>query len=537
MMRRRATRSPALRAVVASLLILSVSCARHRPDGTVRIGFPIDPSTLNQIFATQLYEQYLACMIFSGLTTTDARGNMAPDLAETVPSHANGGISADGLTITYRLRPGLRWQDGKPLTAADVAFTFSLIHDPKSEAEAASNYANVASVVARDSRTVVFHLKRPQANALTSFFRTPGGAILPQHLLQSISDLRHAAFNAHPVGSGPYVVESWARGTDLQLRANHLYFRGSPQIERLRIEFLPDANTRVFEALSGNLDVAAGIAPRSAAELGQGNSLRIFDVPEPFLSFLAVRVNADPLDDPRVRRALGIAADRGAIVRKAYLGYASPAVEFVPPWTQYATVRAYRPQDLGEAAALLDRAGWRVGPDGVRERAGRSLELALTFNADSASGRTAALLLQSEWRRLGINVALRGVHTQALFALDGVLARGNFQVALYANGFLPDSDPNRDFLFSSRMIPPAGDNYARYRNPVVDAAVLRGNESLDPAVRAKAYATIAKQIATDAPYIPLVWMHDIFAVSQRLAGAEPVTAGSEFCRAYGWRLR
>ena len=208
--------------LAAALRAATASCARRSDDSTVRIGLPIDPSTLNQIFATQVYEQYLSCMIFSGLTTTDNRGNIVPDLAKTVPTLANGGISADGQTITYRLRPGLRWQDGKLLTAADVVFTLSAIRDPRSEAVSAGSKDNVASVVASGPRTVVFQLKHRQSDAFVTFFNNPGGAILPRHLLQGITDLSHAAFNAHPVGSGPYVVESWARGTDLRLHANHL---------------------------------------------------------------------------------------------------------------------------------------------------------------------------------------------------------------------------------------------------------------------------------------------------------------------------
>jgi peptide/nickel transport system substrate-binding protein len=505
----------------------------------MRIAFPIDPSTLNTIYEDSPYEYNLGCMIFSGLTTVGSHDDAVPDLAETVPSRANGGISADGLTIIYHLRPGLRWQDGRPLTASDVVFTFSVIRNPKSAAVPLGFYDNVASVVARDSRTVVVHMRRPQSDIVPNFFNNPGGGILPQHILRNVSDLRQAAFNAHPIGSGPYAVESWARGTDVRLRANRFYFHGSPKIEDLRVELIPDRSTEAFQLLTGHLDLAANIDPNGVALLRQAPSIRIVGHPEAILNYLVLRVDDATLRDPRVRRALALALDRSAIVRETYSGYAVPAMELEPPWSQYATLRATHPPNLKAAAALLDEAGWRVGPDGIRRRAGHPLDLTLTFTSDIMARRTIAVLLQSEWRRLGILVALKGVHSLVLYDPEhGALYRGEFQVVLMGWGPIPDSVPDRSGFITSQSFPPGGNNVARYRNGAVDVAAARASKSFDPAVRMKAYAVIASRIAADAPYIPLFWQDDIFALSPRVAGVDfRSRPGSQFCRPDLWRLR
>ena len=287
--------------------------------------------------------------------------------------------------------------------------------------------------------------------------------------------------------------------------------------ERLRVEFLPDSNTRAFEALTGNLDLAAALDPGSIATLRQDPSLRVVDVPEALLTFLAARVDDAPLNDSRLRQALRIVVDRSVIANKVFLGFASSAMEFVPPWTQYATLRAAPLPHLREAAALLDFAGWRIGPGGIRERAGRPLALTLTFGADVMSRRTVALLLQSQSRRLGIDVALRGVHTEALLGPDGNLARGNFQLALFSQGPFSPGDPDRSALISSSMIPPAGVNYARYRNSQVDAAVTRANKSLEPAGQA---ARRSRSDRTEG-LRPLIWRHETLqleATHRRSAG-------------------
>jgi peptide/nickel transport system substrate-binding protein len=528
-----------LRRPLVCALALSVFAPHALSAGTVsevRIGIPQQPNTLNPLIGSQFYENYLDCAIYSGLVVIDDRGRPAPDLIQNVPTRANGGVSADGRNIVYILRPGVRWQDNVPLTASDVAFTFERMRDPKTGFPATSQYDNVESVEARDAQTVVVHLKQPEADAVSEIFvNGQNGSILPRHVLAHVADMRRSAFNEHPVGSGPYIVESWQRDNGLRLRANHGYFVKRPQIERLRVDFVPDANTMALRLRAGELDFAPGITPAAVETLRKTPSLRVVDAPSYTVIILANRVDAAPLDDARVRRALGLEIDRSAVARKAYLGHAQPASELVPPWSPYATMRAAHPADPKTARALLDAAGWRTDSDGVRERGGQRLNLTLTTIAGARALLTAATLLQAQWRSIGIDVALRAVQSNALFAPDGVLARANFQFALIGYGFA--TTPDRSPLLASRSVPPNGINYARYRNGAVDKAIDEARTAPDAAARRRAFATIGRRVAADAPYGPIVWIDTIYAISTQLDGVRPETVNSDLWNVYAWRLR
>ncbi len=503
---------------------------------TVRVGVPAEPHSLNPLIAQTAAESDVDSAIFSGLTVLDDRGKLVPDLAQEVPSPVNGGISADGLTLIYLLRPGLHWQDGVALTADDVVFTFYAMHEPKTGVPLSPGYANVAGVEARDYETVVIHLKSRDANAVDELFvNGQGGSILPHHILGNVRNLRHSQFDQHPVGSGPYAVESWKRGTELRLRANHRYFQGVPAIEHLVVRFVPNPNAMVQQVRAGSLELGCGIDARLVPQLRQTAGLRVAQAPTYALAMLVDRVDAPQLSDARVRRALGRAVDRATIVRKAYLGFASPASELIPPWSPWSTARAIRPADLKTAGTLLDDAGWAMGPDRRREHGGQRLALTLTYQNGSRDVTTMATLLRAQWTALGIDVALRPVRPAALLGADGILMRGDFSVALTTGDF--GAFPDRSALLGSSNVPPNGDNVARYSNGDVDQAIITANTSFDPLERKRALASIAARIATDAPYVPIVWPQAIYAISNRLDGVKPQPLSSDFWNVYAWRMR
>jgi peptide/nickel transport system substrate-binding protein len=522
--------------VILCAALLASPLAASPSDGVVRIGLPEQPNTLNPLVGAQFYENYLDCAIFSGLTVIDSHGDVAPDLAQRVPTARNGGISKDGLTMTYALRTGVRWQDGVPLTARDVVFTFERMRDPRTGFPSASQYDDVAAVEARDPRTVVVRLKKRDADAVAEIFvNGQNGSIVPEHVLRGVTDMRRAAFSSSPVGSGPYIVESWSRDSGIVLRANARYFRGKPAIDTLRIAFLPDNNTMALQLRAGDLDFAPGIAASAVPALRATPGLRVADVPSYTIVMLDNHTNAPPLDDVRVRHALALSADREAIARKAYLGIASPAAELVPPWSTYATFRTAKAADAAGASALLDAAGWRRGADGMRAKAGQRLALTLTTVAGARSLASAATLLQAQWRALGIEVELRPILSNQLYAPDGILASGNFQFTLHAFGFATTAD--RSTTLASHSIPPGGLNYARYRNATVDAAIDTAHTSSDPTVRRRAFAVIARAVARDVPYAPLVWSHQIEAISTRLLNVSPEPVNSDLWNIWAWRLR
>ncbi len=191
-----------------------------------RIG---DFESLNPLLLSGADSASIGPLVFSYLVTVDSRGILAPDVAQAVPSVANGGISRDGKTIVYRLRKGVRWQDGAPLTSRDVAFTYRQILNPRNDVPARDVYDRIVRLETPDPWTVRLTLREPNSAMLSYFFAPDGNyTILPEHVLRGRTDLNHDPFNAMPVGSGPFRVVEWRRGDRLRLERFDGYFGGVP---------------------------------------------------------------------------------------------------------------------------------------------------------------------------------------------------------------------------------------------------------------------------------------------------------------------
>lgn len=525
--------------VLATLLALlpALPPAAAQSENVLRIGMVQQPNTLDPLLQTQFSENYIDEALFSSLTVLDDRGNVTPDLAVRVPTRENGGISRDGRTITYHLRPNVKWHDGVPLTADDVVFTFEKMRDPKTGFAALSSYDPVESVTAPNPLTVVIRLKDAWADAVGELFvNGQFASIVPRHILEKSTDLKTDPFGGHPIGTGPYVFKSWARDGELVLDANPNYFRGKPAIAQLRMQFVPESETLAIKLRTGELDFVPGVGAATLPTIVQNHNLRIIESPTESLNFLTYRTDTGLFADPALRRAFSDVIDRDAIVKKAYLGHAQPAAEFEPPWSRFATLKTPPRRDLAGARATLDRDGWRVGSDGIRVKNGTRLHAVLTTVAGSRPGAVTAVMLQAAWRSIGADVEIRPVQVNILYAPGtGIAARGDFDVMLQGEGFSAGPDRGNDLLSAS--IPPNGVNFARYRNDDVDRAVTLERATLDFTARKRAFALIAHRLATDEPYVPLAWAKRIAVLVKTLHGFRPETVNSDFWNVYAWQLR
>lgn len=517
---------------VATAAVLTGATA---PPATVHIALREQPNTLNPLVSTQFDENYLTEGIFSGLTKLDDREQAQPDLAVAVPTVANGGISRDGRTIVYHLRPNARWHDGVPVTASDVTFTFEKIRDDRVPYVSRAVYDAVESVEARDAHTAVVHLARPEPDAPYELFVAgQNGEIVPRHLLEHVTDMLHAPFNAAPVGSGAYRFERWDRGSSITLRANAGYFGGPPAIDRIVVGFIPDSNTRALGVQSHDVDLAQIEAVNAPAAAATGG-VRVVSLVQPTLVYLHFRVDAPPLNDVRLRRALSLAVDREDIARKMFLGQAQAATDIVPPQSPFSGSRPLAAPNPDAARRLLEQAGWRAGSDGIRQRDGRRLTLVLTCIAGEASNTRTAIELQSAWKAIGIEASLRPLPYNLLHATNGTLAAGDFSVALVSYSFAVT--PDRSSWLSSRAIPPNGYNYARLRDPVLDRLINAAHYSLDARFRKSVYARINARVDAELPVFPVVWRKAVFAVSDRVTGIRPEPVNSDLWNAAAWRTR
>lgn len=523
--------------VLAFAVLLASSAtqvsAEPRP---LRIGLVQQPNSLDPLHAVQFYENYLSEAIFSALCVIDDRGNASPDLAREVPTKQNGGISADGKTITYHLRDGVRWQDGVPLTSADVAYTLARMRDSKTNFPETTVYSIIDRLDTPDPHTVVLHLHSAWADATSELFvGGQDGSIVPEHVLRDVADLGTSTFESAPIGSGPYAVERWERGSRIELRANPGYFHGKPHIDRIEIDFVPDQNVLALRVKDGELDFSPQIPQTFAAGLHDTPALRVRAVPTYTDVELCFETRHAPLDDARVRRALSLAVDRKRLTDSIYHGFALPDAGVVPPQSPFhISDPSFRPEgNVLAATELLDAAGWKLGSDGIRRKSGQPLSFALTTQSGYAAIAGDAVLVQAMWHAIGVEATLHPQLSNVLYAADGTMRSGNFAVAIVPDGYA--SSPDRADTLTTSGFPP-GRNYARYSDRDVDAWTQEARVTDDFAARHALYAKISARVARDAPLPVLLWTEQVYVYNGNLTGFRPETVNSDFWNVYDWKL-
>ncbi len=502
----------------------------------VRFDVSADPATLDPLFAhadSGNVEQQLAHLAFEPFFDLDAQGRPVPELLATIPSRANGGVSADGRTITYHLRHGTLWSDGVPLTSRDVLFTLHAILDPKNPVGSREGYELIDRAEALGSSAVRFHLKYAWAPAVATFFAygTAPQYILPEHVLAHQAPLERAPFGGAPsVGDGPFTFVEWRRGDRLVYRANPRYWRGLPRVARLEVAIVPSPETNLTLLRSGAIDFNL-IAPAQLAALRDAPGLAYATVPTALVAGLALNLTHPPLDDPRIRRALVASIDRAGISAKITVGK-YPVSDSDRPrfsWAYNSSVREPR-YDPRAADAAFDAAGWRRGTDGTRRKDGAPLALTYVQFPESTTGVRVAALAQRELTERGLVVTVKQISNAQLFLpKTGVLAAGNFDLA-----YIPWSmgaDPDDRFLLGCGGTA----NAMHYCTPQVDALERDALGQSDRARRRADYAAIDRIVAADVPIIYLFNPSYVYAYRKRLHGFAP-NAFSPTWNAYQWSI-
>ncbi|MBV8489963.1 MAG: peptide ABC transporter substrate-binding protein, partial [Candidatus Eremiobacteraeota bacterium] len=479
-------------------------------------------------------EQQLARLAFEPFIDLDAAGKPVPALLDTIPSRANGGLSADGRTIVYRLRPGVRWSDGVPVTSGDVLFTLHAILDPRNPVRSHEGYDLIDDARARDARTVVVHLRRAWAPAVMTYFSYGFSPqfVLPEHVLRAQSPLARAPFNDDPsVGDGPYRFVSWRRGDALHYTANQRYWAGAPAIARLDVRVAPDPSTNLVMLQSGTLDWNL-IAPVQMAILRGKPGLSFVKVPTAVVAGLALNTAHAPLDDVRFRQALAMSIDRVSISRKITLGV-YPVTDTIQPhfsWAYDPSVRepAYDP---GGADRVFDALGYTRGADGMRRKKGTPLQLLYVQFPESMTGVRVSATVQAELKDRGIDVSIKSTSNAQLFLpRTGTLATGTFDLAYVP--WTMGADPDDSAVFRCG----GASNYMRWCDPRIDELETQALASTEPATRRTLYARIARIVARQVPIVFLFNANYVYAYRDRLRGFAP-NAFLPTWNAAAWSLR
>ncbi len=534
------------RSVVACLIAILFAqsgCSRigssYTPKHTLRIAVLINPNTLNPILAANTIESFIDGLFASELVTLNQHGQEIPDLARAVPSIRNHGISTDGLTITYHLRPNARWQDGVPVTSRDVAFTWRAIMNPINNVIERTGYEQVRRVLTPDAHTVVFVLIRPYAPFVRTVFGESDSPfrILPEHLLARYRTLNHIPYNSLPIGSGPFRVVKWIRGDRIELAANPHYYRGAPKIAKILIRIIPNVATIEAEFRAGNLDLGHEINATTAHDLQSVPGIRIVHAKSPIYNSIALNTAHPPLSNVDVRRALAMGIDSAALIRHFYHGYAQEARADLTPFSwAYDPAIALRRFDPKQAERLLDAAGWKRGPDGIRQKNGKPLDLLFVYGNTGTTVQDFAVSIAAMLKTIGVQSTIKG-YTLSLFYAPaqehGILNSGNFDVALYP--WVSGSDPDNSSQFLCADIPPAGNNIFHYCSRKTDALERDALLTYDRAARKRDYAQIEEQLMNDVPLDVLAYPGLMYALSNRFHGFAP-NGISEGWNAQNWHF-
>ncbi len=533
--------------LVASAVALA-ACSRTAEQTAGRTGAPADtlvvaqqrePASLNPALENGVSSTEWGELLFQYLVKYDDRGRLVGDAATDVPSVANRGVSRDGLTITYHLRRGLRFADGQPLTARDAVYSIDAINDPANNPQSRFGYDVVRKAEAPNDTTLVLHLKRPFAPLLVLVLAPQGFPILPAHLLAKLHDFNQIPFDSMPVGSGPYVVTRWTHGDSVEMRANPYYYRGKPAIEHLRVRFVPDPNTamnllRTNEAGGYFSDLDYGNYPI----LQRIPGMRVSRTPMNAVGAIIFNTQDPVTSDPRVRRALAAAIDIPATMQKTYRGAVSTtdAGRGLFIWAYDRTAYPDVAYDPAQARALLDAAGWKPGPDGVRRKDGKPLDVLFIIQAATPGDAIIGNAVAQYEKAVGANVTLKAYNVTQFVAPSnqgGPVYGGKFQMALYP--FVNGDDPDTTDQFSCATVPPRGYNKSRICDPRLDALLAEGQRTYDLARRKAIYARMQALLHEEMPIALLYQRPELDTFTTRLRG-QTTSLSTAWWNAGAWSL-
>jgi peptide/nickel transport system substrate-binding protein len=505
--------------------------ASATPSGAKRGGHIVegsisDTSHFMSVLVSDTVSGTLVSLLFDGLIGTLPNGTLIPLVAESMPT-----ISSDQTTYTFKIRKGIKWTDGTPLTAEDVLFTYQLMWDPRYEAVNSPRRGDltehVADISAPDPYTFVVRTKGVYA----PFLDTHGGyGILPKHVLGSLAPaaINTASFDSNPtVSNGAFKFVSWEKGQQIVLERNPTYYRGAPLLDQYIMKVVPSTTVLVDQLKTGEVDF--GTVDPSLWDSLQGASNLNLIPPFGTAIFTFYAYNLNPathggqlFGDQNVRQALLWALDRQAMAQRVFFGQASVADSVEPPisWA-HVHPKTQIGYDVSKANAMLDAAGWTKGPDGIRAKNGVKMQFTMITNAGNIQRQELLQIMQQSWAALGVQATPQLIQFPQL--VTQITNERTFDMFLV--GFSWGQDPDQSELFSSLGTAPGGFNGFDFKNAEVDKLLSEATATLNQAKRKAYYAQYEELMNELQPAPVLVFNKALWAVSKRIVGINSSSFG------------
>ncbi|MDI3341176.1 MAG: peptide ABC transporter substrate-binding protein [Sphaerobacter sp.] len=524
------------------------------------------PTILNPHLAQGTKDFDAAAVVLEPLADVDINAQLVPKLAAEIPSRENGGVAADGMSVTWRLKPGVTWSDGGPLTSRDVKFTYDYVINEQTTATTVGNYQIIESIETPDDQTVVIHFKNPTPGWFNVFVG-PYGMILPAHVLQDFvgERARDAPFNLKPIGTGPFTVDDFRPGDVVVYSANEAYREpDKPYFSQVELKGGGDATSAARGAIqTGEFDYAWNLQVEeqvltSLEQGGQG----VGSV-TPGVGVERILVNlTDPRTevngershlgtphpwqaDLRVRQAYALAVQRDMIATQLYGrgGTATSNILVGPP--KFVSQNTSWRFDLEEAGRLLDAAGWLAGPDGVRAKDGVRMEIVDQTTVNPVRQRTQEIV-KDAFEQLGITVQLKSIESGVFFSSDAgnsdTAAHFYADIEMFTNN--PSSPYPLDYMVSWWGDPSniahrannwAGNNYEHWQNEEYDQLYQEASTELDEQQQIELITRMNDLVVENVVVIPLIQRNNVQGQAKNLEGLELSPWTSDLWNIANWR--
>ena len=438
-------------------------------------------------------------LIFNGLTAHDGDNQVVPGLAESWD------FDEETCTYTFHLAENVKWHDGEPFTAEDVKFTIEAIMDPENGSENAPNYEDVQEITVVDDHTVSFKLDAPNA----AFLDYMTMAVLPKHLLEG-EDMQTSDFFRHPVGTGPYKLESWEEGQAITLVKNEDYFKGEPNIDTVVFKIVPDDNAKALQLKSGELDLAL-LTPKDAATFTEDEAYTCYDMKtSDYRGILFNFWNEYWQENRDLIPAVCYAMDRESIINAVLLGQGMPAYGPLQRNIYNNEDVEHYDYDPEKAKAVLEEAGCEMGDDGYYYRNGEKVGFVISVGAGDQVRIDIAQIAAQQLQQIAMDVTVE---------IPAQVDWGGQMAYLIGWGSPFDADDHTYKVFGTDK----GANYSGYSNELVDQYLTEARQSDDPEVRKEAYDKFQVELAKDPAFAFICYIDANYVANADIQGIDPDT--------------